>query len=73
MSLLRRDPIRGLRCPYCGSTTYSGPKKKFTTGGVIFLVAGLILTPICIGLLFLLIAFNMRETKYKCGNCKKLY
>lgn len=52
---------------------YSGPKKKFTTGGIIMLVAGLVLAPVCIGVLFILIAFNMREEKYKCGNCKKLY
>jgi len=65
--------IRGIRCPTCGSTIYSGPKQKFTTGGIIMLLAGFLLAPFCIGVVLILISLKMRETKYRCGNCKKLY
>lgn len=73
MGLLQREAIPGLWCPYCGSTIYKGPKKKFTTGGVIMFLAGVLLAPVCIGLLLILVSFRMREVKYKCGNCKKLF
>jgi hypothetical protein len=36
-------------------------------------VIGLVLTPVCIGIFFLIAAFFQRERKYQCGHCCKWF
>ncbi|MBK9333954.1 MAG: hypothetical protein IPM96_16485 [Ignavibacteria bacterium] len=41
-----------------------------TTGGIVCILAGLILTPIIIGILIIFIGMGMKETTTYCSYCK---
>jgi hypothetical protein len=43
--------------------------KKFTTPGIIVLIAGILLTPFCVGIVLIFAAFQMRETRFHCNAC----
>ena len=57
-------------CPYCHGTRLAWTR-KFTTPGIIVLIAGLVLAPICIGIIMILISLGMREVRYSCLSCAK--
>jgi hypothetical protein len=59
-------------CPFCG-TKAPHYKKRFTTGGILMLLFGLVLTPIGVGLILIIISLFMREAKYDCPSCRKRF
>jgi hypothetical protein len=64
---------KGMTCPVCHKEYASVAwQKKFTTPGIIVLIAGLLLSPVCIGILMIFIAFGMRENKWWCSTCRRL-
>lgn len=66
-----RPKIAALKCPYCAGDRVQ-PRTRFTTGGIIVLLAGILLVPIfCVGLILILLSSGMREKKYLCQACGK--
>ena len=67
------DPQVGIiRCPFCNSTDRL-QFQKFTTGGIIVLLAGILLAPVCFGIILIFIAFGMREGRFRCQSCGRDY
>jgi hypothetical protein len=46
---------------------------KMTTEGWVTMIVGILLTPICIGIVLFFVAFAFKERKYICGNCHKTF
>jgi predicted RNA-binding Zn-ribbon protein involved in translation (DUF1610 family) len=70
------DPRRAgkaITCPFCESLNVSEPIKKMTTGGVVMFVFGLLLAPVCVGLVLIFAALASREVKHECNECKKTF
>ncbi|MBP7148808.1 MAG: hypothetical protein KBD01_14835 [Acidobacteria bacterium] len=61
-----------LRCPFCGGDALDG-RRSMTTAGVVVLLAGILLAPVCIGVILIMIGLSMREQKYVCRNCGKSF
>jgi hypothetical protein len=64
---------KGLQCPFCHSYGDFLPRQVMTTGGWITMIIGGLLTPFCIGIFLFFISLTMKEQKYFCCNCKKLF
>ena len=70
------DPRRAgtaITCPFCKSHNISDPIKKMTTSGVIMFIAGLLLAPVCIGLVLVYAGWGSREVKHECRACMKTF
>jgi hypothetical protein len=65
--------ITGLKCPVCQSEHVICCGKKFTTAGIITLLAGILLAPFCIGIFLIIAAMSMRNVSYRCSNCQKSF
>ncbi len=69
---VREAPVQAqpgvIQCPFCSSTDRI-EFKSFTTGGIIVLIAGLLLAPVCVGLVLIIVAFTMGETRFRCQSC----
>ena len=57
-------------CPYCKNTVYPYINKKISTGGIILIVAGIVLAPILIGIILIIVGVNTKEISRHCPNCK---
>lgn len=64
---------QGLKCPFCGYEKDFTATKELNTEGWITLLVGLILAPVCIGILLFFLAFTFKDQKYVCGNCHKKF
>lgn len=63
----------GLECPFCHHSENLVPSREITTAGWVTIIVGAVLTPVCIGILLLIVGFSMKEQKYQCGNCGKTF
>jgi len=59
-----------IHCPFCSHYVIPNSIRKITTGGIVCILAGLILTPIIIGILIIFIGMGMKETTTYCSYCK---
>jgi hypothetical protein len=60
--------IMVLNCPRCGAPGCHSAK-TFSTGSIIVLLAGILLTPVIVGIILIVAAFAMRDVKFGCGRC----
>ena len=59
-------------CTYCHQRQ-AYAVSRYTTGGIIVLVAGIICAPACIGIPMILIALGMKVARVHCNYCGREY
>lgn len=59
-----------IECPFCKKQVYPAINKKISSGGIILIVAGILLAPILIGIVLIIVGINTKEITRYCPNCK---
>lgn len=59
-----------IQCPFCHNTIKPYSVSKTSTGGVICILAGILLAPICIGIVLIIVGINMKEVSRICPHCR---
>jgi hypothetical protein len=59
-----------ITCPFCHNNVSPAKISKISTGGIIMIIAGILLAPVIVGLIFIFIGVSMKDYYSVCPICK---
>jgi hypothetical protein len=58
-----------ITCPFCQNKIAPITHSSITTGGIVMIVAGILLSPILVGIILIIIGASMKDIHKSCPSC----